>query len=134
MVSETLFLLLLSSMYEVIVKTDTWLATKEWVFGILSIIHNSRYINLLDLFSTFRFLARMNKVSVFKETKKITELISEKKYKIMHAKEIDTKFGRSIVINLRELENPSTDSEDDDDFKLFLPKRWCITKQFDTYL
>ena len=66
----------------------------------------------------------MNKVAIYKETKKISDLVHNSKYKIIKGKEIDTKFGRSIILTLRELDNPSTDSsEDENDFKLFLPKR-----------
>ena len=61
----------------------------------------------------------MHKVSQYKETIKITDLIHHKKYKIINCKEVQTKFGRSIILTLKDLD--SADSVEE--FSAFLPKR-----------
>ena len=52
--------------------------------------------------------------------KKVSDLTINKKYLIISAEFKDTKFGRSVQITI---------SEDDDEIKFFLPKRYSNTKK-----
>lgn len=60
----------------------------------------------------------LNKINNIKSFVKISELEVDKEYLIEEAKIIETKYGKSIQVTL-----------DDNDIKVFLPKRYSVIKK-----